>query len=398
MKYISLYKKYFMKEYNATQEYLDLFSSPSTIPFEITLEKYPFFVNINNEITQLIEEIHTLNAKIIKMTYGNRKLPALVVNWLVDHTLIEEIQMSNEIEGVVSTRAEIKELLECTSPKKYKRLYGLVSKYQQLLESDIEVRTCKEVRELYDKTMLQDITKENKRNIPDGFIFRKEAVEVDSGGMMIHMGLNPEFNIIDTMDKALMILNDPNISLLVRVAIYHYLFGYIHPFYDGNGRMSRLISSAYLCKELDVITALQVSVSCKLHYKQYCDSFKIVNDIRNKGDLTYFVISFLEIFKKGLEHLIDSIQDKIDQYIYYEQCIHELQITDKHSLSLLTILLQCTLFTAQELTVEDLIKISKLSKATIKKKLSSSCIAPYIHIDRTAKTYRYSIYVDKLNK
>ena len=75
---------------------------------------------------------------------------------------------------------------------------------------------------------------------------------------------------------------------------------FVHPFYDGNGRMARFISSAYLCKEMDIVSALQVSVSCKKRQSEYYESFKVTNDIRNKGDLTYFIISFLEIYNKKI--------------------------------------------------------------------------------------------------
>lgn len=373
MKYLSLYKKSFMSDYDANKEYIKLFNSASTIKFDIVNNDYPFFVNINNEITKLIEEIHALNSKVIKITYANRRLPELVVGWNITHTLIEEIRMSNEIEGVASTRKEIKDILDGHVPTGYKRLYGLVSKYQQLLEDSnlMDILTCKDVRDLYDKTMYKDIEKENARNLPDGEIFRKEAVDVLSSGQVIHNGLNSESNIINTMEKVLQILNDKDISLLVRVAVFHYLFGYIHPFYDGNGRMSRLISTAYLKKELDTLSALQLSISCKSERKKYYEIFKVTNDIRNKGDLTYFVISFLEIIKNGLLHLLESTEEKINQYIYYEKHIQELNELDKNANIILMVLLQASLFIAESLSVSDIMKFCDLSSSTVRNKLAT---------------------------
>lgn len=111
--------------------------------------------------------------------------------------------------------------------------------------------------------MIQDIQKEDPKDLPDGIIFRKNQVEVDSSGKTIHEGSMPEERIIEIMNQSIQILNDEKLPLLIRVAIFHYLFGYIHPFYEGNGRMSRFISSAYLCKTLDILCALQSSISCK---------------------------------------------------------------------------------------------------------------------------------------
>ena len=54
---------------------------------------------------------------------------------------------------------------------------------------------------------------------------------------------NTESKIIETMNQALTLLNDEDIDVLIRSAIFHFVFGFIHPFYNGNGRMARFISS-----------------------------------------------------------------------------------------------------------------------------------------------------------
>lgn len=398
MKYVSLYKKFFLSSDEGKSDYEALFNSPSTIKFNISNNKYPFFVTINNEITRLIEDIHTTNSQVIKMVYGNKNLPHIVIEWIINHILVEEIRMSNEIEGVSSTRKEIKDLISQDPPKHYKRLYGLVSKYLQLIndEESIIIREPTDIRELYDKTMLKDVEKENPKNVPDGVIFRKDSVEVDSGGKAIHTGLNPESLVIQTMTEALNILNNDQISLFVRVAVFHYFFGYIHPFYDGNGRMSRFIYSAYINRELDILCALQLSVSCKTNQKEYYNSFKITNDIRNKGDLTYFVISFLEIVKSGLIALKESIEEKIDQFFYYEKKIMSMDLQDNHSKALLDVLLQSTLFDTDDLVINDLVRISGLSKATVKKKLSLPQVQSLLIIDKSKKQYDYYLNLEAL--
>ncbi|WP_318259784.1 Fic family protein [Ruminococcus sp. YRD2003] len=64
-------------------------------------------------------------------------------------------------------------------------------------------------------------------------------------------GLAPESKIIDTMNKSLDVFNNNDIDIFMRIAVFHYLFGYIHPFYDGNGRTSRFISSYLLSRQLN---------------------------------------------------------------------------------------------------------------------------------------------------
>ena len=56
----------------------------------------------------------------------------MIKTWEIYHSLIEEIMISNEIEGVVSTKKEITELINIEKPKEYKRFYGMVKKYEDI--------------------------------------------------------------------------------------------------------------------------------------------------------------------------------------------------------------------------------------------------------------------------
>lgn len=397
MKYVSLLKKFYMSNDNGVKDYNELINSPSTLKFNIKYDDYPFFVNVNNEILRLTEKIYALNGKILKNTYGNKRLPPIILKWIVNRTLVEEVRISNEIEGVVSTRKEINELMSKKNPNKYKRLYGMVNKYKQLTRDNekLVINSSTDIRNLYSQTMLMDVEKDNPKNVPDGKIFRKELVSVVASEREIHRGLYPEKKVIDTMEEALKILNDESISLLVRVAVFHYFFVYIHPFYDGNGRMSRFISSIYLNKELDILCSLQLSVSCKHHQKQYYESFKIANDKRNKGDLTHFVISFLEILEYGLETLKNSIEEKIIQFFHYSNVIGEkIAVTNKNVHNLLYVLLQNKLFGVDDLKLNDLVKILEISKSSVNKLLLDEQVQKFVVVNKSEKSFRYSLNLD----
>ena len=102
----------------------------------------------------------------------------------------------------------------------------MVNKYRSILDKNKEfvpIRNAKEFRNVYDEIILEDIRRESPEDIPDGRIFRKEEVNVESSTKTIHKGLYPEDRIIQCMDKALMVLNDEKIPCLIRVALSHYL-------------------------------------------------------------------------------------------------------------------------------------------------------------------------------
>ena len=80
------------------------------------------------------------------------------------------------------------------------------------------------------------------------------------------------------MSKALDFLNHSEISTPVRVAVFHYMLGYIHPFYDGNGRMARFISSYTLSQEMDPLIGVRLSYTIKENIAAYYKLFKETND------------------------------------------------------------------------------------------------------------------------
>ena len=130
MNYLSLYKAHFKIDINEKELYDIRFHSPNTLHFKVPIHNKESFLYLNNELLILIEQIHVLNSKIIKKR--NKIKTDLINTWELSHSLVQEILLSNEIEGVVSTRKEINELLDMKSPKEYRRLYGMVNKYRDI--------------------------------------------------------------------------------------------------------------------------------------------------------------------------------------------------------------------------------------------------------------------------
>lgn len=118
-----------------------------------------------------------------------------------------------------------------------------------MTDTEIDFNTCQDIRNFFDDFAHKEISKENPNRQLDGEIFRKDPVDIASAaGKTIHQGLFPESVIISTMNEALKILHREDILVLVRLGLFHYFFAYIHPFYDGNGRTDRFITSYFLGK------------------------------------------------------------------------------------------------------------------------------------------------------
>ena len=249
MSYISLLNLF----YKDKKEYEALYNQRITSESAYVL---PVKIGSNNAFYCLCPEIHSISLKIMQLdkriTEVKSLLPEEALMQFTKKCLIDEIKLTNDIEGVYSSRKELVSVLkEMNKRGKKDRFYGLINKYSMLINGDeFPLKTSNDIREIYDGLVLREVMEDCPDNAPDGEIFRKDMAEITTPTQkVIHHGAYPETKIIQLMEQSLNILNQDEIPVLIRIAIFHYLFGYIHPFYDGNGRTSRFISSYLLSKE-----------------------------------------------------------------------------------------------------------------------------------------------------
>lgn len=360
MNYELLSSLYYKSKNEYEQEYNNRFHSIASKRLNISIEENQCFYILTEEVVNKLYNIMVLNQKLDKLT---SEIPGIALQQYIKKCLIDEIVLTNEIEGVVSTRKDINEILENVEDKN-KRLTGLVNKYLKLCsEENIDIITCNDVRNIYNDLLWEEISEDDKLNLPDGVYFRKEGVDVLSPfKKVIHKGVMPEEKINLMMTQALNILNDRDIMPILRIAIFHYLFGYIHPFYDGNGRTSRFISSYLLSKELNTLTGFGLSYAIKENISQYYKGFKTVNEKKNKGDLTPFIILFLDILSKELESLNNSVIKRINIINRYSKVIEVMEKKDKQKQNIIFVIFQETLFGEAGIDVSSLVEFTETSK------------------------------------
>ncbi|WP_051280462.1 Fic family protein [Anaerovorax odorimutans] len=365
MKYNLLNKFYYKGTDIYLKEYDKRINSIGCITFNFKIDSNPIFMIPTIEILNLTAKIYKKNSELNKKMLS---LPGIALNSYQTSCLIDEIMLTNDIEGIYSTRREIKEVISTLPKNNNKRFTGLVKKYLLLLKShpDIPLNTCEEVRSLYDEIVLDEIKSEQKENIPDGEIFRKEIAQVISGTQKVkHIGIFPESKIINSMNQALSILNNEGITPLIRISIFHYLFGYIHPFYDGNGRTSRFISSYTLAQELSSFVAYRLSFAIKEKKEEYYKAFDFCNDKKNKGDITPFVIMFLEMIDRAIDNLSTKINEGYEKLNFYHDLIKKSSLEEKEK-KVLFYLIQNSLFSNDPLCRKELANMLKCSYPTAK--------------------------------
>ena len=226
----------------AKKTYEERFNSSYAKHINVELNGAQAFYVVTPEIMQNLLAISKQDKQTCILI---NQLPGVALTQHIKQCLIDEITSTNEIEGVYSSRQEINKVIEnLENQNKKTKFIGLVKSYYYLGQNNkFAFKTCKDIRKAYDKLLLDDIISDDPKNKPDGKFFRKGDVSVTEAGKEIHKGVAPEDKIIELMEKSLNYFNNSKDNALLKTAVFHYLFGYIHPFYDGNGRLSRFISS-----------------------------------------------------------------------------------------------------------------------------------------------------------
>ena len=372
------------------------FNSEASIKLPIKIHENVGFIFNTNEITKLLVKIYkTIN----KINLLRTHLPNIAINSYIIKSLKDEIALTNEIEGVRSTRKEIEDAIDSIKNDKSARFKGLVDKYFKLISNEIiPLNNCEDIRTIYDTLVLPEIEKEN---LPDGILFRKEPVQVVSATQKEkHRGIMPESKIIESLDLCLDFLKSDDIDSLIKISAFHYLFGYIHPFYDGNGRTSRFISSYLIKNELDVLLALKLSYTVKNNINKYYKAFDVCNDRKNKGDITFFVVTFLELLSQASDDLYTKIADLNDQLNYYNNIINTLvneKVLNDKQAKCIFILCQNRLFDDTYMNMNTLTELLEKSDTTTRKILKSLESKNLLVKSRNKNQYLYSANLDSLS-
>ena len=372
----------------------ELYNNISTISLDMMINKRPAFIVYCDELLWELCAIRTLNQEIWARA---SELPTEALRQFVRQAVVEEIHQTNDIENIHSTRKEISdEIRNVKNGKKSRRFDGMIRKYELLLErKHMPLSSCQDIRDLYDSFVLEEIEKENPDEVPDGLFFRKNPVSVMRHSDAIHEGVFPEKTLNQSMEQALAFLNNKDYDPLIEIAAFHYLFGYIHPFYNGNGRMTRFISSYTLAAQhIHLLVSLRLSYVIKSHRAQYYKMFRSTNDSRNFGDLTCFVIDFLDFVREACAQIREYMKEKKGLIDHFDSIIGQLKI-DKQAKNLLFVLAQVSICEGESLSTTEIEKECKISYYKQKKCIEQ--IKPYLHISKAGNTILYRANLQKLD-
>ena len=284
--------------------------------------KYDLYYVPTLETMNIIRKINLEDKRIAELY---EKLPDIAKESFYIDIVSSEIQNTNNIEGVESKREDIvytaKKVVKNNINKKNDdlkflsivRSYTAIKNMNDDSTSDESVRKIndvKDIRKIYDSITAEGVAEEN---LPDGELFRKGVVYIQGKKGTLHDGVsnadNSEPIIKELLSKLVDFINTQECNL-IKNAIFHYYFGYVHPFYDGNGRTARFISSLILQEEYSWLTACSLSQGVNKKRNLYLKAFESTNSLAMQGEMNFFVDSFLKLINIGQTEILENLDSK----------------------------------------------------------------------------------------
>ena len=175
------------------------------------------------------------------------------------------------------------------NPNEIKEVKNAYDAYELMLELNPE--NIKDLLKAH-KLMMKELVNTNGK-------FRSSGVGVFDGNILIHMA-PPASLVPNHMKNLFSWYKRSELHVLIKSAIFHYEFEFIHPFEDGNGRMGRMWHTLLLGKWKELFFWLPIEELIKLRQKEYYYSLGIAD---KKSDSSVFVEFMLEIIKQSIKEL-----------------------------------------------------------------------------------------------
>ncbi len=81
--------------------------------------------------------------------------------------------------------------------------------------------------------------------------------------------------------------------------------------------------------ELGLLLSLRLSYLIKDNVKKYYETFDICNDIKNRDDIIYFVLMFLDLLVEATGDLFNKLNNLSERLEFYLEIINRLDLRKK---------------------------------------------------------------------
>ncbi len=301
-------------------------------------------------------------------------------NILLNAVILKEARASSEIENVITTQDKLYQALSAKSAQADSATKEVLRYREATLLGFHFVRE----RGFLNTNAIIKIQKALEENNAGIRKLPGTALRNAATGKVIYTPPDDYDTILKLMKNLEEYLNqEDDISPLIKLAVQHYQFESIHPFYDGNGRTGRIINVLYLIMhhllESPILYLSEFIIDNKADY------YRLLQEVRLKNNWEEWILYIL----KGVEHTakqtIKQVHD-INKIFLKTQAMIKERADMPYNKELLELLFEHPYSKIEYLV--DRLKISRITASKYLKEMEKSGIL------QSKKIWKETIYIN----
>lgn len=263
--------------------------------------------------------VHMSAVKLLAASQGNASFGLQAMEEEIASTLI--------IENIDFLRDSVRKILRGYAPadESENRIFGL-KKGLEFISEPANTITEANIHMLYQTAIGQYLPEDDR--LKPGALYRHDSVYIVDQEVE-HTGL-PHGKLTEYMNQLVSFINErTEMDDLLKAAASHFYIAYLHPWFDGNGRMARLLHLWFLRQQgwpsaLFIPFSSFIERSRKAYYKAFtlCEKNAAISGVM---DVTPFLVYFIDnVYNKLKEAL-----PKPDTLEAFRKALAEGKITEK---------------------------------------------------------------------
>ena len=242
-------------------------------------------------------------------------------------SIMEESIASSQLEGASTTTKLAKKFLRSNLQPKDGSQKMIINNYRAMqlikdrLDEPLSIELIKEVHSAITEGLMEDPDTSGRFREDDSVAVRDQYEDIT-----YHVPVDHEL-ITGMLNDLCGFINDETefVHPIVKGIIIHYVIAFVHPFLDGNGRVSRALFYWYCLKNgYSMIEYLSISKVIKNHRQEY--DLAYLKSETDYQDMTYFI-------RYNLRMISESI-DVFDMYLKRKMIEQEESMRDQREYGL----------------------------------------------------------------
>ena len=258
--------------------------------------------------------LHEIDSRIPSGFHSSEKIDDKRQLMLSISSMMEESIASSQLEGASTTTKLAKKLLRSNLEPKDRSQRMIYNNYRAMqllkehLNEPLSSELIKEIHMTITDGLMEDPNSSGRFRTDDSVAVRDVYEDIT-----YHIPVRHE-TVPAMIDDLCRYVNDEKefVHPIIKGIIIHYILAYIHPFLDGNGRVSRALFYWYCLKRgYSMMEYLSLSKVIKNHRQRY-DMAYLLSET-DDDDITYFILYNLRMISEAIDVFDSYLRKKMKE-------------------------------------------------------------------------------------